>query len=110
MSGPLLYSTNPWFATDIADRYRGGRHFCWCSEYFDSKSALPGSAASLIAPSSNPKRIYYKLQEDVRGEDKNSDLLRSYRKKFKRLANTWHADGEITVPQRDEIMAKVAPG
>ena len=35
MPGPVLYSTNPWFATEIASKYRGGNYFAWVSEYFD---------------------------------------------------------------------------
>lgn len=107
---PLLYSTNPWFATDLARAYRGGKHFCWCSEHFDSAAAPSATAASLVAPSSNPKRIYYQLHDDVSKEDKHSHLLKAYRKTFRRLATGWHADGELSDAHRDEIIAKLQPG
>jgi hypothetical protein len=67
--GALLYSTNPWLATDIAMRYRHQKHFCWCCEYFDITTAPAGSAAAMIAPSSNPKHLYERLFRDVSGED-----------------------------------------
>ena len=70
MGGPVFYSTNPWFATEVANKYRGGVHFAWVCECFDSSKAAAGSAAALIAPSSNPKRIYDTLYEDCKNEDR----------------------------------------
>jgi hypothetical protein len=107
---PVLYSANPWLATDIAMRYRGGKHFAWCCEHYDIAKAPSGSAAALIAPSSNPREIYEMLQRAVVREDEHSSLLRSYRKTFKRLALTWHANNEINEAQRDEIFAALKPG
>lgn len=107
MPGPILYSTNPWFATDIALRYRGGSHFAWVCECFDSKKAPAGSAAALIAPSSNPWRIYNQLREDCDNEDKHSSLIQGYKKTFSRLAKGWFGDGTLNKDQYDEIIATV---
>jgi hypothetical protein len=107
MAGPILYSTNPWFATEIARKYRDGHYFAWVCEYFDSLMAPGSSAASLIAPSSNPKLIYSRLQQDCDKEDANSDLIRGYKKTFVRLARGWLADGSINQEQLDEIIATV---
>lgn len=103
MAGPVLYSTNPWFAHDIAMRYRGGKHFVWCSEFFDPTAAPAGSAATAIAPSSSPSGIYSTLKNDCEREDRHSALIKGYRKTFRRLANEWWADGSITKEQHDEI-------
>jgi hypothetical protein len=110
VAGPILYSTNPWLATDISDRYRGGVYFVWCCECFDTEKAPPGSPAAAIAPSSNPRGIYDQLRRDWKGEDWHSALLRGYRKIFKRLANDWFSTSEITLAQRDEILANLRPG
>jgi hypothetical protein len=88
MAGPVLYSANPWFATDVAVKYCHGRHFAWVSEYFDADQAPAGSAGALIAPSSNPRKIY-------------EDLL------YERLARGWLAAGEINQDQHDDILASV---
>jgi hypothetical protein len=56
-----LYSTNPWFAIDVATKYRKGIFFAWVCEYFDSSTAPARSAGAIIAPSSNPRKIYEDL-------------------------------------------------
>ena len=103
--GPVLYSTNPWFAHDVSVRYCGGRHFVWCCEYFDTSKAPAGSAAALVAPSSTPKVIFEQLRLEVLGEERHSTRIQNYRKTFKRLARTWHSDGAISDEQRDDILA-----
>lgn len=107
MAGPLLYSANPWIAHDIADRYLGGVHRVWCSEYFDPKTAPASSAAALIGPSSSPKAIFYGLWEDCDKEDTHSHVIRSHRRTFRALATDWFSAGRITEAQRNEILATV---
>jgi len=107
MAGPVFYSTNPWFATEIASRYRGGLHFSWICECFDSSRAASGSAAALIAPSSNPKRIYETLYEDCKNEDRHSALIAGYKKTFRRLAKIWAGDRSISGEHYEEIVATV---
>lgn len=107
MPGPILYSTNPWFATDIATRYRGGTHFAWVCEYFDTATAPAGSAAAMIAPTSNPRRIYRNLFEEYKAEEGHSPEVKRYKKTFTLLARKWFADGSITKDQQDEIIASV---
>jgi hypothetical protein len=80
MACGILYSTNPWLAVDLAMNYRGGKFFAWVSEYFDAKSAPPGSAGAMIAPSSAPCRMYRTLLEDYTGQDEHSALIKGYRK------------------------------
>lgn len=107
MAGPILYSTNPWIAHDITMRFRGGRHFVWCSEYYDPLTAPAGSAQSAIAPSSSPKGIYETLLGDYQREDGHSALIKGYRGTFCRLAKSWLADNQINKVQHDEIAAIV---
>lgn len=107
MAGPVLYSTNPWITHEIVMKYRGGRYFVWCSEFYDPKAAPAGSAEALIAPSSSPKGIYDTLQDDCHREDTHSALISRYKKAFKRLATGWLADGSISKEQHDEIVATV---
>lgn len=94
-------------AYDIATRYRGGKHFVWCCEFYDARQAPAMSAAAQIAPSSSPKRIYDTLHEDREFEDGHSALIKGYRKTFKRLAIDWLSDGSITQEQANEITALV---
>lgn len=107
MPGPILYSTNPWYATEVAQKYRGAVHFAWVSEYYDSSTAAAGSSAAMIGASSIPKRIYAQLYEDCRTEDKHSALIKGYKRTFRRLAKSWIGDKSITSDQHDEIMASV---
>jgi hypothetical protein len=107
MPGPVLYSANPWFAAEIADKYRGGIYFAWVCECFDVAAVASGSAAAMIAPTSSPRRIYRNLYEEWKAQDEHSSAIKQYKKTFTRLAKTWFANGEISVNQRDEIIASV---
>jgi hypothetical protein len=107
MAGPILYSTNPWIAHQIAMNYRGGIHYVWCSEEYDPTAAGGMTAAAAIAPSSSPMELYVQLKAACDREDSHSHLIKGYRKTFRRLAAEWLAAGEITGDQRDEIVATV---
>ncbi len=107
MPGPILYSANPWFATDVASKYRSGVHFAWVCECFDTTAAPAGSAAAMVAPTSNPRRIYRNLLEEYNAQEEHSLEIQRYRKTFTRLARKWLADGSITKLQCDEIIASV---
>jgi hypothetical protein len=105
--GPILYSTNPWFATEVAEKYRGGIYFAWVCEYFDTNTAPSSSAAARIAPSSNPRRISQLLAEECEGEEGHSPTIQGHKKTFGRLAKEWLAKNEVTKDQYDEIIASV---
>jgi hypothetical protein len=107
MPGPILYSANPWFATEVAVKYRGGNYFAWVCEYFDADRAPSGSSGALIAPSSNPRKIYEDLFHDVDAEEQHSRIIKDHRKTFTRLAKDWLAAREINQDQCDEIIASV---
>lgn len=105
MPGPILYSTNPWFAHDIAVRYLNGVHFAWVSDHFDATALARGTAGGATAPSSSPCEIYTRLAQDVVGEDTHSFLINGYKKTFKRLARAWEAAGAISSTDSAEIVA-----
>lgn len=107
MPGPVLYSANPWFATDVTHKYRRGIHFAWVCECFDIEATPKGSAEAMIAPTSSPRRIYRNLYEECKAEDEHSPAIKHYKKTFKRLAKAWLAKEEITRDQHDEIVASV---
>jgi hypothetical protein len=104
MPGPLLFSTNPWFSLNVAERYRGGLHFAWCSEEFEAVRPAAGGTLAIPA-SSDPCTIYQHLHKAVIEEDAHDDRIRSYKRKFKALASDWYDRGDITEAQRDEIKA-----
>jgi hypothetical protein len=107
MASPILYSANPWLASEVCDKYRGGKHFAWVCEYFDSERALAGTAGTLIAPSSNPRRIYEQLLHEFRAQEEHPRVIKDLKKTFTRLANNWHSAGEITKDECAEIIASV---
>ena len=111
MAGPIIYSTNPRVAHDIATRYRNDVHFVWCSEYYDPTTATPGTAGAAIAPSSSPKVIFDTLTRECDQEERHSAIIKGYRKTFRRLAAEWLADGSIThsrVPSFPRVSAHEA--
>jgi len=93
----FLYSTNPAITHDIANKYRNGKHFVWCSEFYNPVGA----------PSSSPKELYRILEADCKNEDTHSSLIDRYKKTFRRLANNWYSKSEISESQKDEILAIV---
>ncbi|WP_315797662.1 hypothetical protein [Bradyrhizobium sp. SZCCHNRI3043] len=106
MAGLAFYSANPWFATEVSCKYLNGNHFAWISDYFDTEREAPaGSAGTLIAPSSNPRKIYDDLLHEYHAQEEHSRIIRDHRKTFKRLAKEWLAAKTITKPEYDEIVA-----
>jgi hypothetical protein len=105
MSGPVLYSTNPYFSIEVAQRYRGASFYAWCSEVFALGQQAGLAPASRVGASSDPMTIYEQLAAAVESEDRHDSRIAGYKKKFPRLADVWLANGEITQDQRDEIRA-----
>src|ERR1700757_920046 len=108
VAGKAFFSANPWFLTEIARGSLNGRHFAWVSDYFDTEKEAPaGSSGHLIAPSSNPRKIYADLLHECRAQEEHSRIIRDHRKTFERFGKKWLADGTITKTQYDEIVASV---
>lgn len=108
LAGAAYYSVNPWYSTEMAAKYRAGLHFAWVSDYFDTEREAPaGSSGHMIAPSSNPRKIYEDLLHEYRAQEEHARVIRDHRKTFRRLAKQWFADGSLTKFQHDEIIASV---
>jgi hypothetical protein len=105
MPSPFLYSTNPWFALEVSRRYRNGETYAWCSEYFSSADQAIGTAASLIAASSDPKTIYEQLAHAIDTDDAHDARIRGYKSTFRKLAANWLVEGSISQSSCDEIKA-----
>ena len=105
MSGPMLYSTNPYYAIEVASNYRSGKFYAWCSEVFSAGQQAGSAPSRLIAPSSDPKTIYEQLHTAVEREASHAARIIGYKKTFKRLARSWQSKGEISLSQRAEIIA-----
>lgn len=102
-----VYSTNPWYSHEVALKYLKGKHFIWCSDCYDPTTSPAVSSSALTAPSSSPKGIFEKLYTDTENEEKNSDLIKKYKKTYRKLAVTWFASGIIDNDQKNEIIATV---
>jgi len=93
----FLYSTNPVFSHRVVKNYLNGKHHVWCSDKYD-----PGGA-----PSSSPCEIFISLQKDCDAEDKHSNNIIRYQKRFRKLAITWEMEGKITRDTKNEIIAEI---
>jgi len=91
-------------------KYLAGKHFVWCSDYYDPASASAISASALTAPSSSPKGIFHQLFADCEHEDNHSSLINGYRRKMRRLASDWLASGVIDIESKDDIIATINSG
>lgn len=103
MPGPLLYSANPWVKWHIQRNFRGDRHYVWCSEQADSRTAAPNSLAGLVPPTSNPLQIYKDLHEACRTGDTHNSKIKEIKTSYLSLTTRWVADGSLNVTQREEI-------
>lgn len=96
----FLYSTNPVYSHELACKYLNGKHFVWCSHEFNPVGA----------PSSSPGQIYKTLWNDCEHEDTHSNLIKGYKKTFRRLANAWLASGIINNVQKQEVLTTINSG
>jgi hypothetical protein len=100
----LLYSTNTYLKFFIQEKFLSDTHYVWCSECFDSKKLSAYLPAARVAPSSNPADIFRELRRDIDGRDRHSYKINSQKATLQKLALDWQAAGQITDPQRDEII------
>jgi hypothetical protein len=92
-----LYSTNPAFSHYIAEKYLNKKHYIWCSDKYDAGGA----------PSSSPCELFISLQKDCDTEDTHSDLIKKYKKTFRKLVSAWTADGIISDIDKRDIIAEI---
>lgn len=107
MSNVLLYSTNCYMKFYINENYRGGSHYVWFSENFDSGTLGTYVPGSMVPPTSNPKDIYVDLKAAVAKPDKHNVKIKEQISGLAALAVRWEQDGEITTSQKDDIIYMV---
>lgn len=107
MSDIVLYSTNVFLKPLIQSRYQADEHYVWCSEDFDSSKLSAYAYGSLVPPSSNPADIYRELQRDVQRKDSHSAKITAQKATLIRLATEWHANGKISLADKDDIIYMV---
>lgn len=90
--------------------YRGDRHWVWCGEHADSRSADPASLAALTPPSSNPAEIYADLRTAVERADRHNAKIRDVRDSYLAWTAKWVADGSMSSNQRDEVVSILTTG
>jgi hypothetical protein len=100
-SSNFLYSTNTWLSYVIGEEYYGGKHFVWCSPYFDSRLAIEHDF--LLPPTSCPKEIYLSLSEEVVRRDHHSAKIETTKRGIIRGAETKRDRGDISDEQFKEI-------
>ena len=106
----FLYSTNVFMKFLIQERYRGGRHYVWCSEYFDPTKHSSYGGAYGIPVSSNPAVLYRRYKEDLQSGDTHSALIGSQKASIKARAVEWLGKGEIDQRDLEDITVLVDKG
>lgn len=106
----FLYSTNVFMKWLIQERYQGGRHYVWCSEYFDPTKHGSYSGAYGIPASSNPAVLYRRYKEDLQSGDTHSALIGSQKASIKARAVEWLNKGQINQQDLEDITVLVDKG
>src|SRR5262249_28760379 len=99
-----LYSTNVFLKYHIQVRFRGDIHYVWCCENFDSRVLARRAPGAGIPPSSNPAEIYEQLKGACSRGDLHDAKIEGQGAGIKARAVEWEKKGEITTPERDEII------
>jgi hypothetical protein len=97
----FLFSTNALLSFILSERYYGGKHFVWCSQFFDERSES-GSLAPRPA-SSTPKEIYRRLAMEVEQEDKHGENIRRIRSGLRKGARLRLDGGVISMKEFVDI-------
>ena len=97
----ILYSTNTWLAFNIAERYYRGRHYIWCTPFFNGRSDK--GEAGFVPPTSCPWEIYRSLYGEWRAGDRHSTKIEQNRDGILRGAKANRNAGVISEDQESEI-------
>lgn len=101
----FLYSTNVFMKFLIQERYQKGKHYVWCSEYFDPTKHGSYGGAYGIPASSSPAGLYLRYKQD-RG-DTHSYLINEQKAGIKKRAIDWFQEGQITQADLEDIIFMV---
>ena len=96
MASHLLYSANPYMKFYINEKYRGGNHYIWFSENFDSGTLGRYVPGSMVPATSNPKDIYIDLKNAVDKTDTHNTKIKEQISGLTALAVKWESAGEWT--------------
>lgn len=103
--GPILYSANPWIKHYLYERYRGGQHYVWCSESYDSGARDPMSVDSMVPPSSNPMDIIHETRAAIVQDDHHNHRIAGWTNGITMRAAEWHRKSEVDAAALGEIVA-----
>lgn len=106
-SSLFLYSTNVFMKYWIQERYANGRHYVWCSSYFDSSKHGAYSDAYGIAASSNPAVLYRRYKQDLESGDTHSSMIEKQKAGIKARAAEWLGAGKISEEDLEDIVTMV---
>ena len=102
MAKPLiLYSANSWLAYMICQYFYSGRHYVWCTPFFDARST--SSLECAVPPSSSPAEIYRELHEAVTRGDGHCSKISANRAGILSGAHEKRKVGEISEDTLREI-------
>lgn len=93
-----VFSCVTQLAHKIAKEYYEDMHYVWCSPKFGSDNP----------PSSTPKTIFCRLEEDICGNDKHSDAIKRNKMGLRKGAKQKCHDGVITTEVQKEILKIVS--
>jgi hypothetical protein len=91
----ILYCQKTLIDLKIAERFYVDMHYCWVTTEFDKKDN---------PTSSNPKKRYEILKNDVDSGDLDSLMIKQNKSGMKNGANKLRLDGIISVQQESEII------
>jgi hypothetical protein len=94
----------------INEKYRGGKHYVWFSENFDSGTLGTYAPGSMVPPTSNPKDIYIDLKKAVEKTDRHNAKIKEQISGLTALAVKWEKAGEITSDEKQDIILMVNEG
>jgi hypothetical protein len=103
---PVFYSTNAWVKFYIAEHFRAGQHYVWCSEAFEGPR-LYVKGMPPAPRSSCPVDIYRDLLGDVQSRDLHSAKIIQQRHSLNSLAQRWLDEGAIGKIQYEELVSLV---
>jgi hypothetical protein len=101
----ILYSTNTWLAFNIAERHYRGRHYIWCTPFFNGCSDK--GEAGFVPPTSCPWEIYRSLYGEWRAGDRHSMKIAQNQDGILRGVQANRSSGVISERREREIASIV---
>lgn len=106
----LLYSTNPYIKYYLNEEFRNGKHYVWCSPYYDGGKRDFLNPSARTPPSSNPASLYERYRSAVERGDSNDPKINSQKATIKDLAVQWFQNNSISNQEKENIVYLVENG